>query len=310
MTVGYHLHPPNKIEHDGWEALRSNLAALPKGTLTRFDALWHEINWDKNLRYGTEHIRAKLQAHSVVGGPVIVVLIPLPWPGSWGWSTNGPWGYVDEREFPQIAERFAWTVSVIRAEWKALGRKESDLSFQIGNEGGAGHPGGWSALPVGEFWERHGRLWLACLKAARFGRSKVIGPALSFQDHDEETARREWETAIPIYRTLERWLDLAALHYRFHAPWLKPDFYALGWIEGLERERKRLSDAVGLPVAVTESYIGVGDTPDVAAAAKIIVAHEWDEITCLYRVGWGPNDQLFELPLSAISASTLDSTLR
>ncbi len=274
---------------------RALIASIPQGTPLREDGIWHEHHWDRSKPIDTSGLRQKLGILASVKGPLLLVLTPLPWPGSPGWTTTSDWGYVAEGEIPEIAARFAQSVTAARAIWKELGRKESDLGFQIGNEAGAGHPGGWAALPRGEWWDRHGRLYVACLKAARFGYCyPIVTPAISFNDEDPAVAARELATAAPILKAMGPLVDLAAANSRTYAPWLTAGPYAdLVRTNGVARANLA-GGMAKRPGIVTELYFGTIDTPDVGAALDAYFAKPMPVPAWLYRYGEG--DWLFSLP--------------
>lgn len=302
--LGANLHTPSKASAPAadWDAARALLSSLPKGTPVRDDLLFHEYAWDKALEYGSETIRAKLGALAVPGGPIVLAVIPIPWPGSFGWSTWGSWGYVDERDVPHLAARFARLVTVARAEARSLGIAESRLVFHIGNEPAAGHPGGWNALPPGEWWDRHGRLCLACLKKARFGYAKVAAPSISMQDHDEATASRERESAAPILEAVARYVDYASVHSRTYAPHLGAKEYAALAVRNM-RGRLALASKMtgGKPAICPEWYLFREDRGAVDDRAEVLalMSPQLPALSALYRIGGGPNDPSTQIPVTS-----------
>ena len=302
--IGANVHAPSKeaAPKEQWEATRALLSALPPKTPVRGDGLWHELNWDSRTEYGSENLRAKLEALSIPGGTILLTIIPLPWPGSWGWTTHGPWGYVDEREIPLIAKRFARMIEVIKIEAKALGISESRIVIQPFNEMAAGHPGGWAHLPQGEWWDRHGRLLVACFKLARFGRMKVAAPPLSMQDHPEVVARRERETAAPILKAIARYCDYSSVHSRTYAPHLGTVAYAEIALKNL-RERMALASSLtgGRPPICSELYVFEADRGANADAPEVwrYLAPRLPDNVWVYHVGGGSGS-----PTTSVSLET------
>lgn len=303
---GINLSLPSTEVQPGWERQSAIVASLPKGTTVRLDLLWHQTHWQRAVPTYQNAIREKLRLVAPIGGRIVCDEIPHPWPGCWGWTTFGPWGYVSEDEFPEIASAFAYDVSLVRGYARELGIREDRIEFDLGNEMASGHPGGWAALPTGEVWERHAKLYAACLAKAKFGKARVIGPAFSMLDHQDPERSRNLSGGARLYKLIRSRVDYADVHHRLYAPQLTSEQYAAEWLRLLDERMKQVADLTGRPCVCTEAYCFEGDTPDRAAVMRLIVPKLPQGVTL-----WGPGIEASDgsgMPLSfALPASNVDS---
>lgn len=296
--------PANVAEWAAWAAL---LSSLPRGTPVRVPLYFHEWAWNKNLDYPFEHITPKIRLLAKYGLPVTFEVTPLPWPGSWGWAPSQSWGAVAIEDFSALDRKFKLFLRTLRAEMAAAGLPERGNRLQIGNEPGSTHPGGNIGLPVGEWYDRVGTLYERMIKDADFGALALVLPALSFQDHDAATAKRERDSAGPILRKLARAKKgggaIAATHVRLYAPQLGTAEYAEAWLARVAAFRKVAAALSGrAEVAATEVYLFREDRGAVDDRAEILrlVAKRLPSGVLLYRVGPGPTDPTSQLPIETI----------
>lgn len=303
-TLGVNLHPPAKDTDNGWREFGNLVQEIPRGAPVRIDALWHEMNWQRDAAPNYGPMRAKLRAVAPIGGIIVIEVAPLPWPGS-GWRIGDrPWGYVDEADLEPISDRYAQNITAMRNLARQAGISEERLRFQIGNEPGSGHPGGYADLPRGQWWERTGRLYVKCLKKADFGNSQVISPALSFQDEPPAVAARERESATPILGAMRPYVDYFATHHRFYNPSLGGDAWGAASAAVL-RQRFALAASFGKPAVCTEAYAAKGDYAGSVDAAVVGFAKALpsNALVIMYRIGPGPSDPTFQLPAETFKAA-------
>lgn len=312
-AFGVNLHPPAKLletNQQDWREFDALLAQLPEGTPVRVSTYYHEWIWDKRFAYGFENVAAKVKALAKSKLPVTWEVTPLPWPGSFAWAPAQIWGAVAVEDFPELDRRFKLFVSLLRKEMKAAGMPEAGTRIHLGNEPGSTHPGGNSGLPVGEWYDRHGVLYERMVKGTDFGGIQLVLPALSFQDHEAGTAKRERDSAGPILRKIARAKTaggaVAAIHHRLYAPQLGTEAYAAEWLRLLETRLELARTLSQRPYSIaTEVYIfredrgASDDRPEILR----LVAPKLPRGVYLYRVGGGPNDPSTQLPVSAVRAA-------
>ena len=313
--LGVNVHAPAKWRpeeargREEWRAFEALLAELPRGTPVRVGLLFHEWAWSKHQGYGFEHVAAKIAAMARAGLPVVWEVTPLPWPGAPGWAPATVWGAVAERDFDELDRRFKTFVGLVREHMAKNGLPERGTKFHLGNEPGSGHPGGNAGLPVGEWWERTGRLYERMIRGTDFGAMTLVLPALSFQDHDAATALLERESAGPILRKLARAKRgggaLGSIHHRLHAPHLPPAAYASEWLRLLGARLAVTREVSGRDAVATEVYLFREDRGVADDRGEILrlLARDLPPGVFLYRVGPGVIDPTAQLPVGAVKAT-------
>lgn len=309
---GYDAYPDKRAKATAdWKASTALISSLPKGTAIRTDLLWHELFWVPGVldtQFVGDTLKAKIDLLASVDGPLIVGFIPIPWPGS-GWRTGPTWGAVDPADFGLIAGRYAYAVGAVRSLWSLAGRVESELSFQIGNEPAAGHPGGNMGLPTGEWYDRHSLLYAQCAAAVGdWGTCRFILPAISMQDHKSDEAARELSSAKTFLRRLVRSKrgggEVAAYHSRLFGPTLSTGDYAEAWIKRLRSFRDVAAATSGRKAICTETYLfreDRGAVDDRQEILRIVLPQITDLEAYFYRVGAGPTDPTTAVPVEWVS---------
>lgn len=277
--LGGVIHFPSKLSEPGWPEAEAALdrlkATLGAGAYVRWDALWHESNWEPNRPYGYDRLRHVVGLLARRDLRSLVVLIPHPWPGS-GWDggpTSRDWGAPKPEWFPTIALRYREAVDAYRGALRDNGMSEASNAVQWGNEPASGHPGGDGTLARGT-WSGHA-LWTELNRDPSFyGALQVISPALSMLDESSGTL----EVNTSAIRAGLDWtgpVDRRAMHFRFYRPQASdPSMYAQEYIVELGRRSaavQTLPWPQGSPAKessrreglwVTEAYIASGDTPE------------------------------------------------
>lgn len=280
------IHFPSKMEED-WapaEAAAKDAAeVLGKGAWLRFDYLWHDINWEPFVPKGPERVAKIIGICKREGLKPLMNIVPHPWPTSpWFPSYNKPrdWGDPVSGSFPWIARRYSEGVAAYRDALKAHGIAETDAAIQFGNEPASGHPGGNGSLPQGT-WSIQ-PLWAQINAASDYGDLNVISPAVSMQDHKEEIASRERETAQKDAASWSAKVTNFALHNRVFRPDLSGQAYADEYVRLLSARAKTVAELWPKGTGeiakkrekglwVTESYIAVGDSGgDRAENARVL----------------------------------------
>jgi hypothetical protein len=280
------IHFPAKMDED-WApaeaAAKDAAATFGKRSWLRFDNLWHEQNWEPFAPAGHARMAKIIGICKRENLRPLMSIIPHPWPGSPWFASYKPardWGDPEPGSFPWITRRYAETIVAYRATLKANGIAESDAAVQFGNEPASGHPGGNGTLPEGT-WSAQ-PLWAQINAACDYGALNVISPALSMQDHKEEVAARERDTAAKDSALWSAPVTNFALHNRIFRPDLAGQAYADDYIRVLSARAATVANlwpkgtgtiahkrAAG--VWVTEGYIAVGDSGgDRAEAARAL----------------------------------------
>lgn len=314
--LGVNVHaPPKLIAGDAanaaeWSAFRALLQRLPAGMPVRVDLLFHEWAWDKALVYGFENVDAKVAALAETGHPAAFVVVPLPWPGSFGWTPIQQWGQVSPDDFDELDRRFRTFVTLLRASMKRHGMPERGTRFGVGNEPGAGHAGGDLSLPTGTWTARVGELYERMVRGTDFGGMMLTLPAPSFQDETPDRIERERATARPFLRRVAGAKTnggaVADIHVRYYAPTESTREYAAHLLARIEQRLAFARELTGRPYAIcSEFYLfreDRGANDDRAEVLKIL-APKLPRGSFLYRVGPGPNDPTSEIPVRAVAAA-------
>ncbi|MER3497012.1 MAG: hypothetical protein C4320_09850 [Armatimonadota bacterium] len=275
--VGTVLDFPAKLTED-WapsEAAATTIApTLGPNAWLRFDLLWHEVHWNPKGTADYARLDKLVGICQTNGLRPMMQVTPLPWPGSSWLEGNLPWGVLRDQDIPAIAVRYAEDITAFRDILRRRGMPEENAAVQFGNEPASGHPGGDSRLPPGTW--RGANLWAAMGANTNYGRLRVIGPALSMQDHPPEMAEVERASAVVNAREWSAPVKNLALHHRVYAPALSGAAYGDEYIRQLTARVALVRSldwgaAKNRAVAVTEGYVAPGDAGGDRASALAAV---------------------------------------